>query len=150
LFATNYAGVAGWQLYESAANPAVAAIQDHAVSATATLIQAEIDGPGGDPAVSYRYTVGGRSFTGYDLASKATGDALDKRAGDPIPIQYAATMPDVSCVAESTDCPNSVYDPFLFVVVFWALAVITAGVAFTRTALRKRRRRRSLGTPMVG
>ena len=142
LFATTYAGVGGWQLYESASNPAVAAIREHAVLTTATVIQLEIDGLGGDPAVSYRYTVGGRSFTGYDVASKATGDVLDKRSGDPIPIQYAATMPEVSCVAESSDCPNSVYDPYLFVIVFYALGLITAGVACTRAALRRARRRR--------
>ena len=145
LFATTYAGVGGWQLYESASNPAVAAIREHAVSITATVIQPEIDGLGGDPAVSYRYTVGGRSFTGYDVSSEATVDVLGKQPGDPIPIQYAATMPGVSCLAKSNDCPNSVYGPYLFVVVFWALALIAACVAGTAVALRRTRRRRSLG-----
>ena len=141
LFLVTFAIVGGWQLFESITNPAVSAIHTHPVAATAKVIEPEIDGVGGDAAVSYRYSVGHHTYDGFDVGSKATGDVLVKRPGDPIPIQYAATMPQVSCVADSTDCPNSVYDPYLFAFVFWALALLT-GLAFAIRSLARHMRRR--------
>jgi hypothetical protein len=142
LFALTFALVGGWQAYESSTDPAVSAIRIHPVPAFGQVVEPEIDGFGGDPAVSYRYAVGGHTYTGFDLGSKATGDVLAMRQGDRIPIEYAATMPQISCVAESTDCPNSVYDPYLFVFVFWALAVVTGVVVGGSFAIRASVRRR--------
>ena len=117
--------VTGWEAFHNRAG--VAAIREHPVVATGIVIEPEIDGFGGDPAVAYHYTVGGRTYEGYDIASPATGDALRLTAGDRIPIQYAATMPEVSCVAQSTDCPNSVFDPYFGVFVFWSIAFGLSG-----------------------
>jgi hypothetical protein len=126
LFVVTLAIVWAWQGFESITNPAVAAIRQHPVPATGTVVEPVIDGFGGDPAVEYTYVVAGHKFRGHDLASEATGNVLDKKPGDPIPIQYAASMPEVSCVAGSTDCPNDIYAPGLFTVVFWTLALVTA------------------------
>jgi hypothetical protein len=136
LFVITLVIVGAWQAFESVANPAVAAIRQHPVATTGTVVEAVIDGFGGDPAVDYTYIVAGQSFRGHDVASEATGNVLDKKPGDPIPIQYAATMPEVSCVAGSTDCPNSIYAPGLAAFVFWALALVTAVLAGLTFGLR--------------
>jgi hypothetical protein len=136
LFVISFAMVGASQDFESISNPAVAAIRQHPVATTGTVVEAVIDGFGGDPAVEYKYIVAGHSFRGHDLASDATGNVLDKKPGDPIPIQYAATMPEVSCVAGSTDCPNSIYAPGLVVFVFWTLALVTAVLAGLTFAVR--------------
>lgn len=136
LFVISFVIVGVWQAFESVSNPAVAAIRQHHVAATGTVVETVIDGFGGDPAVDYTYIVAGRSFRGHDVASDATGDVLQKKPGDPIPIQYAATMPEVSCVAGSTDCPNSVFAPGLVAFVLWTLALVAAVVAGLTFAVR--------------
>lgn len=136
LFVISFVIVGAWQAFESISNPAVAAIRQHHVAATGTVLETVIDGFGGDPAVDYTYVVAGRSFRGHDVASDATGDVLQKKPGDPIPIQYAATMPEVSCVAGSTDCPNGVFAPGLVAFVFWTLVLVTAVVAGLTLAVR--------------
>src|SRR5438067_6782605 len=111
LFVLSFPIVVAWQAFEARFNPAIAAIRQHPVSTTGTVVQVVIDGFGGDPAVDYTYTVAGNSYPGHDVGSDATGDVLDKKPGDPIPIQYASTMPGVSCVADSMDCPNDIFAP---------------------------------------
>ena len=147
LFVITFVVVGAWQAFESVSNPGVAAIRQHPVASTGTVVEAVIDGFGGDPAVDYTYVVAGQSFRGHDVGSDATGNVLDKKPGDAIPIQYAATMPEISCVAESTDCPNSIYAAGLFTFVFWALALVTAaaaGLTFgTRAIVGSLRRGRS-------
>src|SRR5205823_8974814 len=125
-FVISFVIVGTWQAFESISNPAVAAIRQHPVAATGTVLEPVIDGFGGDPAVDYTYMVAGRTFRGHDVGSNATGNVLEKRPGDPIPIRYAATMPEVSCVAQSTDCPNDVFAPGLVAFAFWTLALVTA------------------------
>jgi hypothetical protein len=126
LFVFSFVIVGAWQAFESISNPAVAAIRDHPVAATGTVVEVVIDGFGGDPAVDYTYMVAGHSFRGHDVGSDATGDVLDKKPGDQIPIQYAATMTNVSCLAGSMDCPNDVFAPGLIPSVFWTLVLVAA------------------------
>ena len=143
IFLLTLAFVGGWQAFESVVNPAVRAIHEHPVATTPSVLGTELDGPAGDPAVSYTYVVAGHTYHGYDIGSAATGNVFEKYPGDPLPIQYAATMPGVSCVAESTDCPNDVYDPYLFVGVFWGLMLLSAiviGAAFGIRAIVRRLR----------
>jgi hypothetical protein len=136
LFVSTLVIVWAWDAFQSLSNPEVAAIRQHPVAATASVVEPQIDGFGGDPAVDYTYLVAGHRYRGHDIASDATGNVLTKKPGDPLPIQYAATMPEVSCVAGSTDCPNSVFAPGLYTIVFWALALVTAIVAGLTFAVR--------------
>ncbi|PZR79013.1 MAG: hypothetical protein DLM65_11605 [Candidatus Aeolococcus gillhamiae] len=139
--------VGTWDLLHQQFDPSVAAIRDHPIAATGTVIQPEIDGLGGDPAVSYHYSVGGHIYDGYDVASSATGDVLRLKAGDHVPIQYAAAVPSVSCVAASTDCPNGVFDPYLAAFVFWALAlVLVFALGCQRLSRHLRKRSRGAST----
>ena len=154
LFVISFLIVGGWQAFESLSNPPVAAIRQHPVATTGTVVEAVIDGFGGDPAVDYTYIVAGQSFRGHDVASDATGNVLDKKPGDAMPIQYAATMPEVSCVAGSTDCPNGVFAPGLVAFVFWTLALVAAlgaGLTFAERAtvrsLQRGRQQRSAWSP---
>jgi hypothetical protein len=85
------------------------------------VVEPEIDGMGGDPAVAYRYTVSGRTYDGFDIGNEKTGDVLSMKPGDHVSIVYAATMPQESCLVGSTDCPNHVYDPYFRAFMFWAI-----------------------------
>ena len=136
LFVLSFAIVVALQAFATTFNPAISAIRQHPVSATGTVVQVVIDGFGGDPAVDYTYTVAGSSYRGHDIGSDAIGEVLDKEPGDPIPIQYAATMPGISCVAESMDCPNDTFAPGMFASIFWTLAVLTAVGAGLTFAMR--------------
>lgn len=139
-FVVSLALVGAWQAFESSFNPAVAAIRGHPVQATGSVEEVVIDGFGGDPAVDYTYVVAGRTLHGHDVGSSATGNVLEKNPGDPIPIQYAATMPSVSCVAGSEDCPNDIFAPGIAAYLFWALVILSAVGAglflLTRAAIR--------------
>ena len=133
--------VASWDLLQARFDPSVAAIRAQAVATVGVVVQPMIDGFGGDPAVAYRYTVTGHTYDGYDIGNSAAGNVLALKPGDPIHIQYAATMPSVSCLAGSTDCPNDVFDPYFAVFIFWSLALIaTIGLGFRW--IRRRRGRR--------
>jgi hypothetical protein len=144
LFVSTLVILWAWDAFQSLSNPAVAAIRQHPVATTASVVEPQIDGFGGDPAVDYTYFVGGHGYRGHDIASDATGNVLTKKAGDSLPIQYASTMPEVSCVKGSTDCPNSVFAPGLYTLVFWVLALVTAiaaGLTFAVRALVRGLRR---------
>ncbi|HEY4844051.1 MAG TPA: hypothetical protein VII89_00010 [Candidatus Dormibacteraeota bacterium] len=144
-FVVSLAIIGAWQAFESSFNPAVAAIREHPVQATGRVEEVVIDGFGGDPAVDYTYIVAGRTFHGHDVGSSATGNVLEKNPGDPIPIQFAATIPSVSCVAGSEDCPNDVFAPGVAAYLFWALVILSAvgaGLYFLiRAAIRGLRHR---------
>ena len=139
-----FIGPTEWQQYEGATNPAVAAMKSHPIPTTATIIQPEIDGAGGDPGLAYRYTVSGRTHDGFDIGNAKTGDVLSMRAGDHVSIIYAATMPQESCLVGSTGCPNDVYDPELAAVMFWAVLLaggLVGGVFLGVTLLVRSRRK---------
>lgn len=106
-----FIGPIAWQQREGATSASVEAIKTSPIRGSATVVQPEIDGLGGDPALEYRYTVSGRTYQGQDIGNAVVGDVLSKRRGDHVPIIYAAAMPQVSCLVGSTDCPNSAFDP---------------------------------------
>jgi hypothetical protein len=105
-------------------SPEVAAIRNHPVAGTATVVEPLIDGIAGDPALAYRYTVSGRTYEGFDIANAETGDVLAMKPGDRVSIIYAGTMPNVSCLKGSTDCPNDIYDPAIPAFGFWAILIV--------------------------
>ena len=117
-------GPATWQQINGLTSPEVAAIRNHPVSATATVVEPVIDGFGGDPALTYHYSVAGRTYDGFDLGNEKTGDVLAMKPGDQVAIVYAATMPNVSCLDGSTDCPNDIYDPAIPAFGFWAVLIV--------------------------
>jgi hypothetical protein len=124
LFFLSLAIVGAWQAFETTFNPAVAAIRQHPVAVTGTVVEVVIDGFGGDPALDYTYSVGGQRFHGHDVGSYRTGNVLEKKPGDHVPVEYAAAMPEVSCLAGSDDCPNDIFAPGLAAYLFWALAFL--------------------------
>ena len=140
-------GPIAWQQYEGATSPEVAAIKNHPIATTATVIEPVIDGFGGDPALTYEYAVSGRTYDGFDLGNEKTGDVLAMKPGDHVAIVYAATMPNVSCLVGSTDCPNDINDPAIPAFAFWAILVggsfIGASVVGLVLIARFRRRRLS-------
>lgn len=135
-----------WQQYQRATSPAVAAIRTHPITTTATVIEPEIDGMGGDPALAYRYTVSGRTYEGFDVGNETVGDVLSMKPGEPVSIVYAATMPQESCLVGSRDCPGDVFDPYFPAFMFWAIliggsllgAVFVGLVLLTRLLLARR------------
>jgi hypothetical protein len=139
-------GPIAWQQYAGATSPEVTAIKSRPIPTTATVVEPVIDGFGGDPALTYRYSVSGRTYDGFDLANEKTGDVLGMKPGDAVSIVYAATMPSVSCLVGSTDCPNDVYDPAIPAFAFWAILVagsfVTAMVVGAVLIARVLRRRR--------
>lgn len=140
-------GPIAWQQYEGATSPEVAAINSHPIDSTATVVEPLIDGFGGDPALSYRYSVSGRTYDGFDLGNEKTGDVLAMKPGDHVAIIYAATMPGVSCLVGSTDCPNDVYDPEILAYAFWGILVggslLGGAVVGVTLVARSRHRQRS-------
>lgn len=123
LFLVAVSGPVTLQQFEGLTSPEVAAIKNHPVRATATVTEPLIDGIGGDPALAYRYTVSGRTYDGFDIANAETGDVLGMEPGDPVSIIYAASMPNVSCLEGSSDCPNDIYDPAIPAFGFWLILI---------------------------
>lgn len=74
-------GPIAWQQFEGATSPEVAAIKSHPIATTATVVEPVIDGFGGDPALTYRYSVSGRTYDGFDLGNEKTGDVLAMKPG---------------------------------------------------------------------
>ncbi len=70
------------------------------VRAYATVTDQFIDGFGGDPSVDYRYTVHGRTYTGYGAGELGGEDPNRLSRGDPILIEYAAAAPSESCTCD--------------------------------------------------
>src|SRR2546430_16444334 len=91
LFVFSFVMAGAWQAFESISNPTVAAIRDHPVAATGTVVEVVIDGFGGDPAVDYTYMVAGHSLRGHDVGSDATSEELNKNTGDPYSHPHVAT-----------------------------------------------------------
>ena len=141
-------GPIAWQQFEGATSPEVAAIKSHPIATTATVVEPVIDGFGGDPALTYRYSVSGRTYDGFDLGNQKTGDVLAMKPGGPVAIVYAATMPNVSCLVGSTDCPNDIYDPAIPAFAFWGILVGGSFIGTTVVgivAIARGRRRRLTG-----
>ena len=87
----------------------------------------------------------GQTYDGFDLGNEKTGDVLAMKPGDHVAIIYAATMPTVSCLVDSTDCPNDIYDPAIPAFAFWAILVggsfvgaIVVGVVLIARIRRRR------------
>ena len=146
LAAIAIAGPIAWQQYEGATSPEVAAIRSDSIAASATVVEPVIDGFGGDPALTYRYKVSGQTYDGFDVGNEKTGNVLAMRPGDHVSIIYAATMPGVSCLAGSTDCPNDVYDPAIQAYAFWGIllggSLFGGAVVGVIVVARARHRRR--------
>lgn len=77
------------------------ALAAHPIRAYATVTDQFIDGFGGDPSVDYRYTVHGRTYTGYGTGELGAEDPTKLHRGDPILIEYAAAAPSQSCTCHA-------------------------------------------------
>jgi hypothetical protein len=82
------------------------ALAQHPIPATATVTDHFIDGFGGDPNVDYRYTVQGRTYTGYGIGGLGGRFALDLHVGDPVAIVYARDSPGASCTCDPAAVPT--------------------------------------------
>jgi hypothetical protein len=132
---------AAWATVEALTFPK--ALAHHPVSATATVTDQFIDGFGGDPNVDYRYTVNGRTYTGYGTAALGPKPALDLNPGDDVIIVYARDEPGASCTCDPSDVANPAY-PAMDAV------FATPLVAMTFFAVRRRRRLRRDRRPPAG
>lgn len=84
--------------YETLTFPS--ALAAHPVRGIATVTDQFIDGVGGDPSVDYRYTVRGRTYTGYGTGELGGENPNTLHRGDPIRIAYAAAAPSQSCTCD--------------------------------------------------
>jgi hypothetical protein len=117
-----------------------AALAQHPVPATATVTDHFINGPGGDPNVDYRYSVGGRMYKGYGTGALGGTYALDLHVGDSVPIMYARDSPGASCTCNPSGRADRSY--LALDAVFMAPFLALIGRAVRRRLARRRLGRR--------
>jgi hypothetical protein len=66
-----------------------------------TVSQTVIDGFGGDPAIDYRYTVAGRTYSGHGKGELGGEHPLALHPGDKVAIEYSAREPSASCTCNA-------------------------------------------------
>jgi hypothetical protein len=130
---------------ESATYPR--AVAAHPVRAQATVTQAYINGPGGDPGVDYEYRARGHMFTGSGTGKLGHEDLASLRPGDTVAIEYAAGQPSQSCTCDATgEAPPSVPSSVLIA----AVLTIPLALLVGRGVPRWRRTRGEWFVPVHG
>jgi hypothetical protein len=127
------AGLVNW--VQMATFPA--SLAAHPVTTVATVTDTYINGFGGDPAADYRYTVGGRTYSGSGEDS-LNGADLESSVGSHLNIEYARDAPWESCMCHAT---NAGLQPLE--VAMSTIALLPLPVVIVLTA----RRRHKLTTP---
>lgn len=117
-------GPATWQQLDGVTSPEVAAIRNRSGRCHRYCGRTADRRTGRRPRAGVSLQSGGTDLRRLRQRQRQDRDVLALKPGDTVSIIYAATMPNVSCLDGSTDCPNDVYDPAIPAFGFWAVLIV--------------------------